>query len=707
MKKKLVCIMISMLLFATVISVAGTEKLNDISNQTSSRDTDWWPMFQHDVSNSGYSSSIGPETGNTLWSWSKNAVSYTHTLASPVVVENKVIVPIVGNDRNDYLYCFDADNGDGLWSIQTEDDIDATPVVANGKVYVVSKAKIFCLDVETGEELWNKSSSGNLGSSPVYADGKLYYGSWLGIYCRDAEDGEIIWHYDNYEFLKSSPVVAEGRLYMASYFDELLICLDAEGNPETQTTTELWSFSTAGETPEFSSPTYANDRLYYSALNTLYCLDTTDNGSIIWQHPIQHASNENICPSYAYDHIYIGARYGEDGETMYCLDAIGNENGTTNVIWTFTEGLPYFLAAIADDKVYVCSGGDMTTTGIYCIDAHGNEDGTTDLIWFWNTEDSFPTHAVIIGDEKVYAIFWNSPMENRINSFIYCIGENEPPETPDIPTGPVKGVVGIEYSYETNEVIDPDEDIVQYKFDWGDGTDSGWLEEPSASKIWESDGTYDVTVIVTDGIFEVESEALDVTIADLVIKDIKGGLGVSAVVENIGETDIVAETMLKVNGGILGFINVTLSKTVEIPAGSEDELKTTKVFGLGKVTVTISAFGLEETRTGLVIGPIVIILPDTDSKDICKSNQEIITKETEIKKDMMDPPIAQRHFIIGIISEVERFPEYYKFRFRHGIDIQLEFSPQLAFLSGTEKNIARPVLGFVGNNFICGIYQVN
>jgi C1A family cysteine protease len=48
---------------------------------------------------------------------------------------------------------------------------------------------------------------------------------------------------------------------------------------------------------------------------------------------------------------------------------------------------------------------------------------------------------------------------------------NHPPTVPAIPSGPNSGTSGTSYSYSTS-ATDPDEDLVTYTFDWGDGTTS-------------------------------------------------------------------------------------------------------------------------------------------------------------------------------------------------------------------------------------------
>lgn len=71
------------------------------------------------------------------------------------------------------------------------------------------------------------------------------------------------------------------------------------------------------------------------------------------------------------------------------------------------------------------------------------------------------------------------------------------PETvsaPETPSGPASGLTDTAYTYETGGAISSSADPVQYLFDWGDGTDSGWLPPGTtiASKSWASGDVYDV-----------------------------------------------------------------------------------------------------------------------------------------------------------------------------------------------------------------------
>ena len=80
---------------------------------------------------------------------------------------------------------------------------------------------------------------------------------------------------------------------------------------------------------------------------------------------------------------------------------------------------------------------------------------------------------------------------------------NNPPDTPDSPSGPIKGKPGEEYIY-TTTTNDLNNDQVYYLFDWGDGNDSSWLGPSNSGETyettysWNEQGSYEIKVKAMD-----------------------------------------------------------------------------------------------------------------------------------------------------------------------------------------------------------------
>lgn len=104
---------------------------------------------------------------------------------------------------------------------------------------------------------------------------------------------------------------------------------------------------------------------------------------------------------------------------------------------------------------------------------------------------------------------WSEPLKVTITEE----GDNLPPNKPDRPSGTTSGKAGNSYPY-TASTTDPDGDQISYKFNWGDGTDSGWLppipsgQIASSSHAWSSQGSFSVKVQAKDS-NDAESEWSD------------------------------------------------------------------------------------------------------------------------------------------------------------------------------------------------------
>ena len=77
-----------------------------------------------------------------------------------------------------------------------------------------------------------------------------------------------------------------------------------------------------------------------------------------------------------------------------------------------------------------------------------------------------------------------------------------PPNKPAPPDGPFSGKSGVIYNF-TATTTDPDGDSLEYLFDWGDGSNSGWGGS-KASHSW-SNGSYNISVKARDVPYNTES----------------------------------------------------------------------------------------------------------------------------------------------------------------------------------------------------------
>ena len=243
-----------------------------------------WPMFRHDLNNTGYTSEVGPKTNIIAWDFDTGSV------------------------------------------------VTSSPAVADGVVYVGSNdTYVYALDASTGDEIWRYQISGQFGyngtySSPAVADGVVYIGSNdFNIYALNASTGTKIWNFTVFGYVYSSPVVVDGILYVGGT-DSFVYALNATTQPLTREQRLIWN-TTMGlyNTTEglvihgiTSSPAVVDGVVYIgsAANNTgstgnVTALDA-DTGDIIWMYPLDSVEKGIwfSAPAVVDGVVYIGTYAG-------------------------------------------------------------------------------------------------------------------------------------------------------------------------------------------------------------------------------------------------------------------------------------------------------------------------------------------------------------------------------------------------------------
>jgi hypothetical protein len=153
------------------------------------------------------------------------------------------------------------------------------------------------------------------------------------------------------------------------------------------------------------------------------------------------------------------------------------------------KGIPYSYTA----------SGAISSSGHtlqYQFDWKG--DGVTDLsLWGGSSQTKVWTNPGIYTVKVRARCSIHQTIVTGWSSGLVVVIESVNP--PTALTGPASGTVGEIYPYVVGGASSDSGDPVQYQFDWGDGTTSGWLsvipgEPVSAAKAWGTPGTYTVRV---------------------------------------------------------------------------------------------------------------------------------------------------------------------------------------------------------------------
>ena len=162
------------------------------------------------------------------------------------------------------------------------------------------------------------------------------------------------------------------------------------------------------------------------------------------------------------------------------------------------------IGSSVDGLTAIYNDGDAALT-LYSINRSGSNEFTL-------VDPNLPV-TIPAGDKQNIKVRF-APTSAGLKLATFTVNSNDPDEpevefdadgtgvvltetitTPNAPSGPTNGYVNTSYTYATGNSTSNLGHSVQYYFDWGDGTNSGWLSVGtlSAQKSWSSANTYNVT----------------------------------------------------------------------------------------------------------------------------------------------------------------------------------------------------------------------
>ena len=265
---------------------------------------------------SAYLICLSANSGNLLWkqlvyTWPSSFDSLPYSGSSPAVYNEKVYLV-----SGEYLYCFNANDGKLIWKYETNSPVHSSPAFYQGKLYISLQGIDYlgCFDAENGKLLWKYKIGEKLGFIPVFYttayNGRVYACSlWQGLYCLNAENGDLLWKKDNIEW--SSRIA-----YLEVYEKRLYVGTRDVYSFDSDSGTLIWHYVLPNDC--LQSPLTIIDRnIYFGSFSgTLYCINADKGTRLrsykakgeIWSKPLIYQ-----------DKVYFGAR-----DTVYCISANDN-----------------------------------------------------------------------------------------------------------------------------------------------------------------------------------------------------------------------------------------------------------------------------------------------------------------------------------------------------------------------------------------------
>jgi PKD repeat protein len=244
------------------------------------------------------------------------------------------------------LYAVDAATGTEQWVFETGDDVESSPTVVDGTVYVGSlDDNLYAVDAATGTEQWAFDTGGFVDSSPTVVDGTVYVGSESKLYAVDAAEGTKQWAFKTGGGVDSSPTVVDGTVYVGSY-DGNLYAVDAA------TGSQQWAFETGYSVDQ--SPTVVSDPQTGSSIGSRVRLQTLGHHD----NPIAWFTVEPTVPKINKTATFTAGR-SPSSATSYEWDLTGD--GTTDATGE-TVSFTYQLSGAYDVTLTITNSAGETDT---------------------------------------------------------------------------------------------------------------------------------------------------------------------------------------------------------------------------------------------------------------------------------------------------------------------------------------------------------
>ncbi len=295
----------------------------------------------------------------------------------------------------------------------------------------------------------------------------------------------------------------------------------SDGNPDLSGTDMVFDFNpTAGVGSEPMHLTAVGDQLFFTADDgsgrELWVTDGTTSQKLSGGYDL-------LWEAVAFDgRLFYINQDSESGRELWVSDGTGPGTGL------FVDIYPGTYVVEEDTFPNSSNVAELTVAGGFLFfnaddGTHGPSlwvsDGTTagtfmvaNLFDYWSEEG--PKGLTATTDR----LFFQT--ESDLGREVHSLPTANVVSPPAAPTGEDNGSTESAYTYSTiGGSVSLDGSAVQYRFSWGDGSDSGWLDAgvKSAEHTWNDGDTYDVTVDSrsddTPAITSNSSAPLPVTIA--------------------------------------------------------------------------------------------------------------------------------------------------------------------------------------------------
>lgn len=217
-----------------------------------------------------------------------------------------------------------------LWQFKTGGPLHASPVIANGVLYIGSTdGKMYALNAKQWDIKWVFDAGSAIRYAATVLGNRVYFSARNNkIYALTADTGESVWEFKASNWMDAPPIVADGRVYVGAFPSKIYQLNAITGTLEM----------TRERTVRIRGIEYGCANGKFRPIAPLY-------NAKLWR---EQTAGSNSYPILANGFVYIGARDGH----IHAFD-----EASQTETWTYqTRGFIDAAPAVSDGILYAASG---------------------------------------------------------------------------------------------------------------------------------------------------------------------------------------------------------------------------------------------------------------------------------------------------------------------------------------------------------------
>lgn len=217
-----------------------------------------------------------------------------------------------------------------LWKFKTGGPLYASPVIANGILYIGSTdGKLYALDAKQWGIKWVFDAGDAIRYAATVLGDRVYFNARNNkVYALDTKTGEKLWEFKSKNWMDAPPVVADNRVYVGVFPSKIYVLNARTGTVESMRERTIYIRG-----------------IEYGCAKGVFRPVFPEHDAKLWR--AQTGGSESY-PIIANDVVYIGARDGQ----LHGFDALSKTQIWTYQLGGFVEAAP----AISDGILYAASG---------------------------------------------------------------------------------------------------------------------------------------------------------------------------------------------------------------------------------------------------------------------------------------------------------------------------------------------------------------